>query len=540
MAKLGSVNYSVPAGADPLGIGVMDLGRSSYDPIAQVQQTWANARQDRMIKDQQSREDYKQFQASLPSFKGVNTKVASMLNQKATEMGNLAYQKYKSGVFAPWAKTKTGKGTEQELSSGMNELADYGTAFEPLTQEYAQAEKTVSDPKNKDLIDWEITNQRMNQFADTKNDKDIKGLLENMADASAKGLVQFKPQPIELNKWVTDRAKFLLPKEDLTTNIATNPETGIITTTEKTFTNPTKAAKAYMDMYNNADESEMQYKNAIDEAYARTLRDDPSSVQDELGNPIPVDKWFAAENVPQFANKVKKSIKFEPGDRNGGGFSFGLPKADDRGIYNLDDFESTSTFRRNAGDNQTMDEDYKASFSIPLQGAFKKDMPMANTNTTYDTGTGATTTRVGRSSSNKPLSIQGLPVTTKDFKITIDNKEYSYKKGEMIPERVFASMPYKSDIRYKAFLLSDSAQKTAAEEIKYVAGSKETSHNQQQLRPWDEVKNEFSQFAKTQGLDATEMANTVDQLIKQLNRFAPDQQSSIFKDKTAEEIAAGM
>jgi len=495
MANLGDVNYSVPTGADPLGIGVLDLGRSTYDPIATVQQTWANARQDRMIKDQQAKEEYKQLQASLPSFKGVNTKVASMLNQKATEMGNLAYQKYKSGMFSPWAKTNKGKSTEQELAMGMNELADYGAAFEPLTQQYAEAQKVISDPKNKDLIDLKLTNERMSQFADTEGKQDIKGLLENMADATAKGLVVFKPKPVELNAHVTERLKGMLPDEDVKTTVVTDPATGLVTSTQTTYVDPNRAARAFVKMYDNFDESEQQYKNAIDEAYVKAKKIDPASVQDKLGNPIPVADWFAANYVPEYANQIKKSVKFEPKDGKAGGFNFGLPKKDENGIYNLNDFETTSTFKRKLSDSETVSEDYKASFSIPLQGAFKKDMLLSNTNTTFDTGTGTTTTRVGKPSANQPIGIQGLPVANKDFNITIDNKKYEFKQGEIIPERVFTAMPYKADVRYKAFLLSKSAQPTSTENMDYVPGAKESSYSEQQLRPWEDVKNEFSQFS---------------------------------------------
>jgi len=54
------------------------------------------------------------------------------------------------------------------------------------------------------------------------------------------------------------------------------------------------------------------------------------------------------------------------------------------------------------------------------------------------------------------------------------------------------------------------------------------------------VKNEFSQFSKTQGVDPTEIIKTVDDLIINLNRHSPESQTNIFSEKSAADIAGEM
>ena len=83
----GDVNFSVPEGADPLGVGVPDLGRSSYDPIATIQAGWDRSRQDRLIRKDREQRNYEQFQQTLPTVDSVNKNLASIQNKKIMEMG---------------------------------------------------------------------------------------------------------------------------------------------------------------------------------------------------------------------------------------------------------------------------------------------------------------------------------------------------------------------------------------------------------------------------------------------------------------------
>ena len=107
--KLSDVQFTVPEGADPLGIGVPDLGKSSYDPLATIRRGWdvTRARQER--KRQEQRQDYQQFVEDLPTFEGINAQVTAELNKDVAKMKELAEQEMLAGPFAQFARTEEGK-----------------------------------------------------------------------------------------------------------------------------------------------------------------------------------------------------------------------------------------------------------------------------------------------------------------------------------------------------------------------------------------------------------------------------------------------
>ena len=67
-----SVDFNIPEGADPMGIGILDLGKSSYDPIETIQRFNENRRQNRLIRDERRREDYRYYMDRLPPKGPIN------------------------------------------------------------------------------------------------------------------------------------------------------------------------------------------------------------------------------------------------------------------------------------------------------------------------------------------------------------------------------------------------------------------------------------------------------------------------------------
>jgi hypothetical protein len=82
------------------------LEEVSYDPIESIRNGWETARQDRLIKSQERREDWKAQKAEIPTYQNFNRKVAGKLNQKAVKIGEYVDQQYRAGQFWPFAKTK--------------------------------------------------------------------------------------------------------------------------------------------------------------------------------------------------------------------------------------------------------------------------------------------------------------------------------------------------------------------------------------------------------------------------------------------------
>ncbi|MBU0651235.1 hypothetical protein KKC59_04930, partial [bacterium] len=297
--NVSNVNFSIPEGADPMGIGIPDLGKSSYDPIATIKRGWEKDREDRAIKNAERREEWKEQKKAIPTFESVNAKIAGILNQKAVKLGSYVDQQYKAGMFAPWAKSgevdKDGKRTStwQEMQRLESELASEGEAYNRLLPAYQKAEAIINDPTKNKQVDWDITKKRMDQF---KN-----GSLEEMADVAPK-LVAFKPDQINLQKeFMSILGDYITPDSEPVITKAFDPSTGKLLVRESTskdqailLRNTTSAIK---DMLGRDDEYSNAMKNQYDMVKPKT----------KDGVPIDIVTYWVGEKIPDYGEKVKNT-----------------------------------------------------------------------------------------------------------------------------------------------------------------------------------------------------------------------------------------
>lgn len=544
MARIKASDVKFTGGPDPLGIGVPDLGRSSYDPLEQIRTGFERSRQERMIRQKERREDYQKFMEDLPTYEAINQNVAGRLNEKVKAMGDLALQKYKSGDFSPFAKTPTGEKTVAELGRLERETIEEGQAYEALLPVYKKARDFAANPANQEKIDWEETQKRMGAFVGAE---DVKG----MADAASQNLVVLKPEPVELNKWITERAAELIPEDDIQTSVVKDEETGQVITTKRKFKNPTKAANTYKDIYRNADQSEQRFVNAVNKDFERAVkRNDPLAV-DEFGNPRPVEDFFAAKYVPEYANQITKTTKAIP---KGGKLKIdlGIQKDEDGNLVMPE--MTTSTYKMKIGGGDAQDYDFPIIYEAPISHIFKKGIPWSVSNKTINTETGEPPAKVGSSSENKPMHIQFQPIANKSISWSYTNEQgeevpVTVKKGEYIPNQLYTALKaagQQGDYTIRPMVASQTLFKKTQEGGGGLSFSKDgqipkDSFYQQTLTPWEDVKDILLQWAKSEDVDLTEDFKKLNQIAKDLNEDPGVQYGfDVNPDMTDEEIIGGM
>ena len=148
--KYSDVNYSVPEGADPLGIGVPDLGKSSYDPIATIRHGWEASRQERMMNRDLQQQTYEAYMKNMPTPEGINQKITRDVNKKLGKMGALFQQQQRAGGFSDIAKTDEGKNVQAELAQLENEVASTIPVYNSLSKQYEKDLATMRSGANKD------------------------------------------------------------------------------------------------------------------------------------------------------------------------------------------------------------------------------------------------------------------------------------------------------------------------------------------------------------------------------------------------------
>lgn len=288
------VNFSVSEGADPLGIGIPDLGKSSFDPIASIRQGWETSRQDRMIKDAERKEEYQNYIKDLPTFDEINNKFAQDLNKDVQDMSALAYKKYKAGSFDPFVRGKSGQPAGQELMQKKKEIQQKQGLYQRYLPMFEKAVTEASDIKNKDLIDQELTKQNFDKIRSAET-------MEEWAQSIQQNPVVYKPTPVDLVKEVDARLKTLLPDDEtLGITRTLDPNTGMYRITTKEGVSNTRAVNSMRKVYRDLIRND-RYKNYISSAYQN---EDALRKQTQDGLPLDQEDWFISQYIPEYGQKI--------------------------------------------------------------------------------------------------------------------------------------------------------------------------------------------------------------------------------------------
>lgn len=281
---------------DPLGIGVPNLGKSEFDLNKIIESGFQRQRANRMLKDQQDREDYQNFINKLPSFDAFNNKLSTDLNNKVQKMKDYAEQKFKAGVFSPFVKTERGpegKNVEKELKNMENELATITPFYKKASDVYAQAEKVVNDPTKKDLINRDLTLANMKKIAEAKSPQEL-------AAAISENPIVFKETPVDMFKYFNDSFDELISRADQELlGIKRDPRTGLIVT--ETGIADNKAQNAGMRIFRNA-MRDTNKASWINENYKADK--EAGLTKNAEGLDIDKQEWFIREYMPELGNKA--------------------------------------------------------------------------------------------------------------------------------------------------------------------------------------------------------------------------------------------
>ena len=280
-----------------MGIGVPDLGKSSYDPLATIRRGWdvTRARQER--KRQEQRQDYQQFVEDLPTFEGINAQVTAELNKDVAKMKELAEQEMLAGPFAQFARTEEGKKVEDELTQMSTKVIEKGARYEALKPEVEAAQTFLSDPKNAHLINQKRTREKWNRL---KEAKDIES-MEQITKEGLEGLVSLKPEPQDILGYVDSIAGGIEGfRETATPSI--DEATGMLRVTKEKVKDPVAVHSAFVTGYRAA---KPEMRDAIDEMHERAPEETKSDTE---GNLLTKEDWFANQFSGRFAPEVTEAI----------------------------------------------------------------------------------------------------------------------------------------------------------------------------------------------------------------------------------------
>jgi hypothetical protein len=507
--KYSDVQFSVPAGADPMGIGVPDLGRSSYDPLATIRQGWDEMRQDRQLKDAERKQEYQNYMEALPTFDEVNTKVAQKLNESVVKMGDYAHQKYKSGAWSPFARNEEGLPVERELSRLENKIATEGAAYNAMLPKYQEAEKFARDPDNFEKIDWDLTTPRMQAFTEAED-------IEGMTRALNKPLVVTKPEPVELNEYLKKMIPTYIQGDDVEqVSSVFDPEMNKWQVTERTYKDPERTAEGMKKMYRNMDD---RYKNEVDRRFERAPQNQKVTAD---GVPIDVEDWFATQYVPEYGEKL--NVSYVAGKDEGGrtDWSF-LPGKRDDGTFDLKPYEEVKVLGMKSGET-TERVSFNSAATIPLQGVSKKPFVMPNTFRARDAETGEQVAP-GRSTMNVMDNVSIMPVASEDINVTMpDGSTRTITAGEKIDRDVQSQMLKNNmggKMQWEAFLTTLTSNKQVAEQLQYQGiplGTDTKSFTETTIRPWNESLQYVKEAARADDVDIQPMVTRVNEILNQLN-----------------------
>ncbi len=541
--KYSDVSFSVPEGADPLGIGVLDLGRSSYDPIETIRSGWEATRQERLIKGDRDQATYMAYMKNMPSVEGINKQISARLNKEMMEMGGLFKQQQESGGFGGFAKTPSGQKATVRLSELENKIATDVPIYKHYSDQYTKDLAVIRSGANKDKIDWELTNANVEAMQTAKNVEEFAQPFANNAGS----LVVFRPEEADMIGWVKDSIDTFAPGMD-TSILAQgkDPNTGKWMTTTLETKDQKRIYDSIIKGYANAPRA---VKNEIQRMYdAAPL----VNRQNEDGVVMEPDVWYASQFAPEYGMKeITKYTTIDDPTEKTAAPGYGIPRLAD-GTLDLNSITSTiqmktpveqesqtvkrtriggrKVYNKVKTSEETMDANY-TTISLPLTG-FSKTFEMYGHADAIDTSTGKAPTE-RRSSTHKAVRIDYMPVWRGPERIInvkdevsesgdIIKQTYTLKPGKRIPQEIEEQLQGEgANFNYEPYLMTSSMYGPAIEEKALAAGltwqEYVSRHGLTTLTPWERVKRELLVKMKSEKYDTTELESLMKQIDSQLN-----------------------
>ena len=520
-----------------MGIGVPDLGKSSYDPIATIRAGWEKSRQERMMNKELDQRNYEQYIKSMPTVEGINKKIASKYNKDLVQMGALFKQQQAAGGLAKMAKTPEGENVTAKLSELENKMA----TDIPIHNHYAEQYKkdlAVMRGANRDKIDWELTNQNVQRMNEAE---DVTEFAQPFVD-NAGTLVVYKPEPQDIIGYAKKVGSMVEGSDVMSHEIKVDPITNTMTTTQITGADPKKVHEAYRIGYEMA---EPNMKNAIDSMYevAPDKRNADGIVMDPK-------EWFANKFSGLHGTTTTKKTSRLPKDDQGEptGLRGGIPRTDDgsidlaaanQPIVMKSQTITPATYKTNwrgkkkeeTPEMQQADEMEYEAYNIPLSGideVFDSITPAD----AIDTSTGAEPDRT-KIGSHKAASISFMPTYNGSDNLPMEyehvdkegnrsTKKYTVRPGKPIPTQVLKAMINQGiPLTYEPYLLTKSVYGAAQEEksMGTVSWSDYVSkHGKTIITPWASVNNAYLAKMGAEEYDLQEIKKYMAEMYGVLNQ----------------------
>jgi hypothetical protein len=542
--KYSDVNFSVPEGADPLGIGVPDLGRSSYDPIETIRSGWEASRQERLIKGDRDQATYQAYMKNMPTVEGINKQISSKLNREMVEMSGLFKQQQEAGGFGGFAKTATGEKATARLSELENKIATDVPIYKHYSDQYKKDLAVIRSGANKDKIDWELTNANVESMQTAKNVEEFAQPFANNAGS----LVVFRPESQDIIGYAKKVGAMIEGTDIMSHEINVDPRTNTMTTTQVKGADPEIIHKAYQTGYEFA---EPNMKNAIDSLYKSA-----PDKKNADGVVMDAKEWFANKfSGLHGTTTTKKTTRLPKADVDkGAGFGYGVMRRED-GSINLDSLsnsmvmatpqtiETTKVKRTTLRGKKVYEDEPETAttqpemqyntLSIPLSG-FDEPFEMYMHGESIDTSTGKAPP-LGKSAVHKAVRVDFIPTWrgNEPLDVVIDEvgpdgeiikTSYSVKPGERMPievEQKAIEMGVQHEYTHEPYLMTSSVYGASIQDKEITEGlswSQYVSrHGKTTIAPWSKVKRELLSKMDSEKYSPEEVDALIQEIYNQKN-----------------------
>jgi len=535
--KYSDVSFSTPEGADPLGIGVPDLGRSSYDPIETIRSGWEASRQERLIKGDRDIATYQSYMENMPTVEGINKQIASTLNKELVEMGGLFKQQQEAGGFGGFAKTATGQKATARLSELENKIATDVPIYKHYSGQATDDLKVIRNPANKDKIDWELTNALVEAMQTAGNVEEFAQPFANNAGS----LVVFKPEPQDIIGYATKVGSMIEGEEVISSDIKIDPRTNTMTTTQVTGADPEIIHKAYQTGYEFA---EPNMRNAIDSLYEAA-----PDKKNADGIVMDAKEWWANKfsglhgtTTTEKVSRLPKAKEDKPS-----GLGAGIPRIDGEmdtesmmepiimksATITPAQYEMNWRGKKKEVSPETTDTEEMEfeSYNMPLTGIDEVFDAMTPADA-IDTSTGAEPDRT-KIGSHKAVSSSYMPTYNGEGDIPVEyevtdaqgnkvTKKYTVKPGKPIPMAVQRELIKRGvPMSYEPYLLTISVYGAAQEEKAMGAISWSdyvSKHGKTVITPWSSINNAFLTKMGAEEYQIADLKKNMLEMYNKLNR----------------------
>lgn len=497
-------------GVDPLGIGVPQYARSSYDPIETARRAWSDFASNKAAPDKERKKEYDDWvNKNIPTPDAWEQKTAEELSNETLEFSQEVEQSFRQGEFDPFKPGEKGTSFQKRA----NDIKNKSNLYKSLGEMYKNEYRTLRAPANFEKIDHELTKENFDNFI---NEPDI----QKKADKIMEPLVVFKPEPVEVMNELKSAVGYVfqggLDKE--ITKDSFDPRTGMIKVESLEGMSPEKLETGMRKVWNMMSP---RVKKEFERRYADAPRSQKIAVEDDAEIPISTEDWFISQHSPEYAKKMNISYVRKPD--GSASFSWGtyLPGKNEEGKFELQPM--TKTFGRIGADSKSTIAEFNSEHSIPLQQVFTRSFPMQVSRQTKDNETGKSVEQAAVADT-QPVSVEFAPIAPKTMTYTDQQgKPWTFEAGDIIPKDIQAEMDLsgKGDLyEFEAFVISAvdyNKQQTVIQVGETSLPGKTKSFAKTNRMPYREAVTYMSAAASSMKMDLKPLTAAVDEILFELN-----------------------